>query len=196
MFPDLRPVCDLHICNQADVHFNATRKETSTIISAAGGGAAPPAAVSGSAPTSTLTGELDPDDGKPLYMRPGGKPQKKQAWHPTLGKWVMADVAEVVDMETEEVEPRLSEDEQRMSYVQRAADCCIRTALAAEQREIPFEEILTTVSELLDGDGWETLSDNARVEVEVCLTSLVRKQNMYPDWMLESSSFHLHHIGD
>ena len=40
MFPDLRPVCDLHICNEADVHFNATRKEASAIISAAGGGGA------------------------------------------------------------------------------------------------------------------------------------------------------------
>ena len=27
MRPDLRPVCDLHICNEADVHFNATRRE-------------------------------------------------------------------------------------------------------------------------------------------------------------------------
>ena len=27
MRPDLRPVCDLHICNEADVHFNAIRRE-------------------------------------------------------------------------------------------------------------------------------------------------------------------------
>ena len=63
---------------------------------------------------------------------------------------------EVADMETEEVEPRvcgLSDDERRMPYIQRAADCCICTALAAEHREIPFEQIITTVSELLDGDG-------------------------------------------
>lgn len=110
-----------------------------------------------------------------------------------------AEVAEMIEVseqvQTDEAEERLS-DAECMAYVQSATDCCICTALADNVREIPFDEIIKMLSKLLVRDGWCGVTDHDIVGVEESLTSLVREQHMYPSWMLDQDSFHLHHLGD
>ena len=71
-----------------------------------------------------------------------------------------------------------------MLFVQRAVEDCIARR-SHNTRDIQFDEITATISRLLVEDGYIGLKDTEFVEVSEHLTSLVRQQNSFPNWMLD-----------
>jgi hypothetical protein len=78
-----------------------------------------------------------------------------------------------------------------MLFVQRAVEDCI--ALRSHStREIECYEFKATISSLLVEHGFVGLKDTEFVEVSEHLISLVRHQNSFPNWMLDSSTLNMH----
>ena len=85
-----------------------------------------------------------------------------------------------------------------MLFVKRAVEDCIlllhttTTRDSHTTREIQFDEIKATISRLLVEHGYVGLKDTEFVEVSEHLISLVRHQNSFPNWMLDSSTLNMH----
>ena len=132
MRPDLRPVCDLHICNEADVHSNPTRRE----IREGDGG------IFLSEATTERPGDTLPTEDSTVTLKkrpaqkskPKGRPKFGMIWDYVAGKWV-ADAEKLVADRAEAAKKKKEREERGKPSIGRPRMTDAEKQAAAKQRD-------------------------------------------------------------